>query len=298
MKARQRFSTARRRWLEGRIPLTSVLVGPAPTVTELQGLAALHADHVEHPSSIAELISALGATHEGRSSTLVLFELGEPHWSAFDAIRALRPTRGLHLVTSAPRPPHEAWTQVMPTQVECRLTDKELHVWVQITLGGALAVSATELLDRVGWNVEAAAVAMATVLAHTDKPNLGDIRQLVEPNPELHFVKALVHCDLRRARELVPRVTQLDDVLEELEHALMQLWAVGEIRPVNRLAHPRELTGFLSIEPERIKELAPLVRLYSRQKLAQRLGALAAVDRELRRGAPHEGLLSALCATW
>lgn len=278
--------------------MTSVLVGPSATVAELQSLAALHADDVERPADIAGLVSALEHRHEGRRTALVLFELGEPHYTAFDAIRTLRSTRGVHLVTSSPAPPHDAWTQVMPHQIECRLTPKELLAWVQISLGGVLGVTATELLDRVGWDVEPAARAMAHVLATVEHPSLGDIRQLVDPDPELHFVRALVHCDLRRARELAPRVTQLDHVVGELEHKLMQLWAVGEIRPTGRLNHPRDLAGHLSMPPETIKELAPLVRLYSRQKLAQRLRALAAIDQELRRGAPPDGLLSVLCATW
>jgi hypothetical protein len=138
---------------------------------------------------------------------------------------------------------------------------------------------------------------MAT-LDGIEHPSLGDVRELIEPDPELHFVAAVTRCDLRRARELLPRVTRVDEVLGELEHTLMQLWALGEIRPLSRLNHPRDIASWVNVEPERIRALAPLVRLYSRQKVAHRLRALAAVDRELRRGAPTKGLLEALCATW
>lgn len=297
MKARVRFPTARRRFLEGRLPLASILVGPAPTRAELISLATLHTDTVVLAADAAELTATLTAPPGARRLAVVLYALGEPHYAALDAVRALSGARGLRLVTWSEQAPHDAWAQVIATQVECRLTAKELHTWVQVSLGGTLGVTATELLDRVGWTVEAAGRAMAQ-LSGIEHPSLGDVRELIEPDPELHFVGAVTRCDLRRARALLPRVTRVADVLGELEHTLMQLWALGEIRPLSRLNHPRDVASWANVEPERIKELAPHVRLYSRQKVAHRLGALAAVDRELRRGAPTTGLLEALCATW
>lgn len=278
-----------------------MLIGPPSPRVDLIAVAILAwGDELFQVTDALDLPEALTPAL-GVRRLVIHGPLGESPYTALDAVRALHPGRGVKLVTWSETAPPDPWAQLMGStdrQVELRLTPAELLAWVQITLGGTYAVTARELCERVGWRVEPAAAAVRRLNLVGDVTTLGDVRQLIDADPEVHFVAALLACKKRDAMALAPKVHHVGDVLALLEGRLLQLLQLAEVRPVKRLRHTYQIEGQLNIPRADVAALAPLVRLYSRQKVTHRLLALSTIDTELRRCTPNVGLLEALCTLW
>lgn len=282
-----------------------------PLLTWLSGdvvLRSLLADRIRSQVSPYRVHNLTGADDDAELSIgagpfdkprLVLWTDPKPTPGALRAIGAMHQRKKVHIVAFAAEPVEGLWAERW-ADVACKLSTAERLAWTQMRLGGCASLAANHLLSLCP-DSRSLAAAITSLRLVTDSVTLADVDELISPDPALDFAESLVALNKAKAfHSALAAGAQPGFSIARIESSLFSLWALAEHRmgAVVRKEPAHRIASATGVPLPAVERLAPLLAHYPRQRLHDRIRALAGADAEIRRGAPPVPVLRCLVAIW